>query len=148
MQTVGLLPGEQHLGRGAGLHRQRRADGDGIAQTHRAIGGRHADALVALAAEELGALVRVVAQRAEDGPGGGEQAVLTGGGGEFDESGAEDEASLHVTGHEAVMLQRDREAVGGRASEAGGCDELGEGGGPCLEGGEHDCSLVEDSDAT
>ena len=49
------------------------------------LGGGDADALVALAAEELGALAGVVAQGAEHRAGRGEQAVLAGGRGELAE---------------------------------------------------------------
>ena len=99
---------------------RRGADGDGVAQADRALGGGDADAVVALAAEELGALVGVVAQGAEDGPGGGEQAVLAGGGGELGQARAEDEAALQVAGHEAVVLEGDGQPVGRRAGQAGG----------------------------
>ena len=79
MHTVRLLPGEQDLSCGTGEHGQAGTDRDRVAQTHGALGGCHADALVALAAEELGALVGVVAQGAQDGTGGGQEAVLAGG---------------------------------------------------------------------
>ena len=130
VEPVGLLPGEQHLGGGAGEHRQRRADRDRVAQAHGPLGGGDADALVALAAEELGALVRVVAQRAEHRAGGGEQPVLAGGRGELAEPRAEHEASLHVARDEAVVLEGDRQAVGRGSGEPGGADELGQGGRP------------------
>ena len=120
MQPVRLLPGEQHLGGGAGAHRQRGADRDRVAQADRALGGRDADPLVALAAEELGALVGVVAQRAEHRAGGGEQAVLAGGRGELAEARAEDEAALQVAGHEPVVLEGDGQPVRRRAGQAGG----------------------------
>jgi hypothetical protein len=55
-----------------------------------------ADAQVALAAEELGGLVGVVAQCAQDRAGGREQSVLAGGRGELGQARAEDEPALHV----------------------------------------------------
>ena len=82
------------------------------------------------------------------GPGGGEQPVLAGGGGELGQARAEDEAALHVAGDEAVVLQGDGQPVGRRAGQAGGRDELGEGGRAGLEGAEDDGRLVEDADST
>ena len=146
VQAVGLLPREQHLGGRAGAHRQGRADRDRVAQADRPLGGRDADAVLALAAEELGALVGVVAQRAEHRPGGGEQAVLTGGGGELAQARPEDEPALEVAGHEAVVLQRDRQPVRRRSGQSGGRDELREGRRAGLEGAEDDGRLVEDAD--
>ena len=75
--------------------------------------------MLALAAEQLGALVGVVAQRAEHRAGGREQAVLAGGGGELAEPRAEDEAALQVAGDQPVVLERDGEAVGRGARQAG-----------------------------
>ena len=85
--------------------------------------------------------------RARTGPAAGQQAVLAGGGGELGEPGTEDEATLHVARHEAVVLEGDREAVGGRAGQAGAGDQAGEGGRSGLEGGEHESGLVEHADA-
>jgi len=65
----------------------------------------HADALVALATEELGALVGVIAQGAKNGTGRRQQAVLACGCGELAKTGAQDETTLHVTRHEAVVLE-------------------------------------------
>jgi hypothetical protein len=56
VQPVRFLPGQQHLGGRSGEHGQRRAHRDGVAQTHRALGGGHADAQVALTPEQLGGL--------------------------------------------------------------------------------------------
>ena len=79
VQPVRLLPGEQDLRGRAGVHRQRAADRDGVAQADRPLGRGHADPLVALAAVQLGALAGVVAQRGQHRPGGGQQPVLAGG---------------------------------------------------------------------
>lgn len=147
MEPVGLLPGEQHLGGRAGEHGQGGADRDRVAQTHRALGGGDADAVVALAPEQLRALGGVVAQGVEHGARRGQEPVLPGRAGQLGEAGSENEAALHVAGHEAVVLQGDREAVRGGPGQPRGGDELGERGGSCLEGSEHDGGLVEDADA-
>ena len=143
----GSSQASRHLGGRAREHRQRRADGDRVAQADGPLGRGDADALVALAAEELGALVRVVPQRAEDRTGCGEQAVLAGRGGQLAEARAEHEASLHVTRDEAVVLEGHRQPVGRRSGESGGADELGEGGRTGLEGAEHGSGLVENADS-
>ena len=118
VQPVGLLPGEQHLGGGAGAHGQLRADRDGVAQADGPLGGGDADAVLALAAEELGALAGDVAQRAEHRAGGGEQPVLAGGGGELGEPRAEDEAALQVAGRPGGGA-RGRRRAGGRSGGPG-----------------------------
>ena len=127
VQPVRLLPGEQDLGGRAGEHRQGGADRDRVAQADRALGGGDADALVALAAEELGALAGVVAQGAEDRAGRGEQPVLAGGGGELAEPRAEHEAALHVARDQAVVLEGDGQPVGRRAGQTGGGRPAGRG---------------------
>ena len=146
MEAVGLLPGEQDLRGGAGEHRERRADRDRVAQTDGPLGRGDADALVALAAEELRALVGVVAQGSEHGTGCREQTVLARGRGELAEPRTEHEASLHVPRHETVVLERDGQTVGRGTCESGGSDELGEGGWARLEGAEHRGGLVENTD--
>src|SRR6476620_7760600 len=95
-EAVMVLPRQQHLGGGAGLHGQLGADGDGVAQPDRAFGGGHADAPVALAAEDLGAFAGGVAQLHEHGAGGGDEAVLAGGGGQFHQTAPEHEAALDI----------------------------------------------------
>ncbi len=129
VHALGVLPREQHLRRRAGAHRQLGADRDRVAQAGGPLGGGDADAVLALAAPQLGGLAGDVAQAGEHGPGGGEQPVLAGGRGQLGEAGAEDEPALHVAGHEAVVLEGDREAVGGGSGEAGAGDQAGEGGG-------------------
>ena len=79
---------------------------------------RDADAVVALAAPQLGGLAGDVAQPRQHRTGGGEQPVLAGGGGQLGEPRAEHEAALHVAGNEAVVLQGDGEPVGGRPGQA------------------------------
>ena len=147
MHPLGVLPGEQDLRGGAGPHGQLGADGDGVAQAGRALGGGDADAELALAAPELGGLAGDVAQPGEHGAGRGEQPVLAGGGGELGEPGAEHEASLHVARHQTVVLERDREAVGRRPGQPGAGDETGQCRGACLECGEHEGGFVENADS-
>ena len=147
VQPVRLLPGEQHLRRGAGQHGQVGAHRDRVAQAHRPLGGRDADALVALAPEELGALVGVVAQGAEDRPGRGQQAVLAGRRGQLAEPGPQHEPALHVARDQPVVLERDGEPVGRRAGQPRGPDELGQRRRAGLEGAQHDGGLVENADA-
>ena len=91
VHPLGVLPGEQNLGGGAGAHRQLGADRDGVAQARGPLGGGDADAVLALAAPQLGGLAGDVAQPRQHGPGGGEQPVLAGGGAELGQPGAEDE---------------------------------------------------------
>jgi len=133
MKAVGFLPRKQDLGRGTGQHGQAGPDRDGVAQAHGTLGCCYTDALVALAAEELGALVGVVAQSAKDGTGSRQEAVLACGRGELTEAGAQDETSLHVTRHEAMVLQGHGEAMCGRTGQPGGADELGQGRWPGFE---------------
>ena len=52
--------------------------------------------MIALTAVELRALGGALAQRGQDRAGGRQQAVLTRGGSELGEAGAEDEASLQI----------------------------------------------------
>jgi hypothetical protein len=117
---LGFLPGQQHLGRRASVHGELCADRDRVAQTHWTLCCGGADAEVALAAEELGGFAGDVTQARQDGPGGGQQTVFAGGGGEFGEAGAEHETSLQVAADEAVVLQGDGEAVGRGAGQPGG----------------------------
>ena len=126
VHALGVLPGEQHLGGRAGAHRELGADGDGVAQAGGALGGGDAHAVVALAAPQLRRLAGDVAQPGEHGAGGGEQAVLAGGGRQLGQPGAEDEAALHVAGDEPVVLEGDGEPVRGGAGEAGAGDEAGQ----------------------
>ena len=147
MEAVGLLPGQQHLGSGPGPHAQGRPDRHRVAQTHGAFGRGHAQAQIALAAEELRRFTGLVAQLPEHRSGGGEEAILAGGRRELGQSRTEDEASLEVTADDAVELEGDGETVGGRSSESGERDELGQRRRSGLEGGENHCGLVDDTDA-
>ena len=147
VHALRVLPGQQHLGGGTGAHGQLRADRDRVAEAARTLGGGHADAVLALAAPQLGGLAGDVAQPGQDRPGGGQQPVLAGGGGQLGQPGSEHEAALHVAGHQAVVLERDGEPVGGRPGEAGAGHQTGEGGRACLEGSEHEGGLVENADS-
>jgi hypothetical protein len=122
--------------RGTGGHGERAADRHGVAQTGEPFRGRDADPGVAVAAVELGALPGDVTQLHQHRPGGGEQPVLAAGGGQLADPGAEHEASLHVAGHQAVVLERHREPVGRRARDAGGGNQPGERHRPPFEGTE------------
>ena len=147
MEPVRLLPGQQELRGGARPHRQRRPERDRVAQADRPLGGGNADAVVALATVQLRGFPGVVPQGREHGPGRGQQPVLAGGRGELAEARTEDEAALHVTGHQMVVLERHREAVRGGAGQSRRLHELGEGGRAGLEGAEHVGGLVEHADA-
>ena len=147
MHALGLLPGEQHLGGGPGMHREDGADRHGVAQAREALGRGDADALLALAAVELARLAGRIAQRGEHRPGGGQQTVLAGGRRELAEPRAEDESALQVAGHEPVVLERGGESVGRRAGEAGGLHQPRQGEGSGLEGTEHGGRFVEDADS-
>ena len=147
MHPLGVLPGQQHLGGRAGAHRQLRADGDGVAQPGRALGGGDADPVVALAAPQLGGLAGDVAQPGQHRAGGGEQPVLAGGGAELGQPGSEHEAALHVAGDQAVVLERHREPVGRGSGQAGRGHETGQRGRSGLEGGEHEGGFVENADS-
>ena len=68
--------------------------------------------------------------------------------GELGQPRAEHEAALQVAGDQPVVLERDREPVGGGPGEPGGRHEAGQGRRPGLERGEHEGGLVEDADAT
>jgi hypothetical protein len=105
VQTVWLFPGEQDLGAGASEHGQTGSYRDRVTQSHGTLGRCNADPLIALASEELRALVGVVAQSTKDRSGCGQQTVLTGGRCQLAEPGSQDETTLHVTCHETVVLQ-------------------------------------------
>ena len=99
--------------------------------------------VLALAAPQLGGLAGDVAQPREHRPGGGEQPVLAGRGGQLGEPGTEHEPALHVPGHQSVVLERDGQAVRRGPGESGARDQSGEGGRSRLEGGEHEGGLVQ-----
>ena len=147
MHPLGVLPREQDLGGGAGVHGELRADRDGVAQARGTLGRGDAHAVLALAAPQLGGLAGDVAQAGQDGAGGREQAVLAGGRGQLREPGAEDEPALHVAGDEAVVLERHREAVRGGPGQPGAGHQAGQGRRSGLEGRQHECGLVENADA-
>ena len=73
--------------------------------------------------------------------------VLARGAGQLGEPGAQDEASLGVTGDQAVELQGDRDAVSRGAGQVRGGHELGQGRRPRLQCAHHEGRLVDDADA-
>jgi hypothetical protein len=148
VHALGVLPGQQDLGGRAGAHRQLGPDRDGVAQAAGALGRGDADAVLALAAPELGGLAGDVAQSRQHGAGGGEQAVLTRGGGELGETRAEHEPALHVACHQSVVLECHGEPVRSRSGQTGAGHESGEGGRAGLQCGQHEGCLVEDADST
>ena len=106
---------------------------------------QHAD--VALPAVQLRALSGQVTQLDEHRLGEREQPVFSGGRGQLGDPRSEHEPALHVPGEQPVMLERDGDAVGGRPGQAGGADELREGGGTALHGGENRNGFVQHADA-
>ena len=147
-QAVVVLPRQQHLGGGAGLHGELGADRDGVPEADGPLGGGDADAPVALAAEDLGALAGGVAQLHQHRAGGRDQPVFASCGGEFDQAAAEHETPLDVAAHQTVVDERQREAVHRGPREAGGGNELRQGGGAGLERVEYMGRFIDDADAT
>src|SRR5699024_4281365 len=147
VQAVRLLPGQQDLCGGARAHRQGGAQRHGVPQADGAFRSRHADAMIALAAIELGGLPGVIPQRGQHRTGRGQQTVLAGRGGQLPQAGTEDEPSLHVAGDQMMEFERHREAVRGGSGEACRLHELRESGGAGLQCAEHDRRLVQHADA-
>ena len=129
------------------LHGHGGAHGNGVAQADGALGVGHADAHVTLTAVELRGLMGLVAQRRQHRSGGGQEVVLARGAGQLGEPGAQDETSLGVPGHQAVELQRDRDAVRRGAGQVGGGHELGQGCRARLQRAHHQGRLVDHADA-
>src|SRR5690606_38748318 len=100
-----------------------------------------------LPAVELRALARVVAQRDEHRVRCRQEAVLTGGRGQLVEARTQHETALHVSCHQPVVLEGDREAVRRRTGQTGGGDELRQGGRAGLESPEDGRRLVQDADS-
>jgi hypothetical protein len=119
VESVRFLPGEQHLSGRTGEHRQRGADRDGVAQAHRSLGGGHTDAMVALAAEELGGLIGVIAQCAQHGPAAASRRSSPAAAANSPRRGTEDEAALQVAGHQAVVFEGHGQPVGRGPGQAG-----------------------------
>ena len=113
----------------------------------RPLGRGHADAHVALAAVELRALARDVAQMRQHRAGRGQQSVLARGRGQLGQPGAENEAALHVARHQPVVFQGHGEPVGRGSCESGRRDQSGEGGRTGLQGAQDQSCLVENADA-
>jgi hypothetical protein len=110
--------------------------------------GEHADPAVTLADEQLHRLAGLGPQGLQRRAGRVHEGQrLRGRTAEGDEPQAQDEAAVPAPTHEPVGLQRDGQAVGGGAAEAGGVDQLGQRAGALLEGVEHHDRLVEHADA-
>jgi hypothetical protein len=88
----------------------------------------------------------VVAQGTQHRARSGEQAVLAGGRRQLGQPRAEDETTLHVARHEAVVLERHRQPVGGRSGQPGRPDELGESGRARFQRRQDSGSLVQNAD--
>ena len=146
MQTLGILPSQQNLGRGTGFHGQHRADRNGIAQTGRTFHGCDADALIALTAVDLRGFAGTVEQGLQNRRGGGQQAVLAGCGRKFRETRAEHETTVLVTQNETVTFQRDRKTMRGRSRKTGRGNQLSERCRTGFEGVENLDCLVEHAD--
>ena len=114
----------------------------------RAFGGGHADAPVALAAEDLGAFAGGVAQLHQHGPGGGDEPVLAGGGGQLHQAAAQHEPALDVAADQPVVDQRQGQPVHGGPGQPGGGHQLRQGGGAGLECVEHMGRFIDDADST
>ena len=89
----------------------------------------------------------MVAQGDEHRAGRGEEAVFAGCRGQFAEAGAEDETPLHVAGDQAVVLERDGEAVDGGPRQMGCGHQLRERLRTGFQSAENGSRLVEHSDA-
>ena len=126
---------------------ERRADRDGVPQAGQALRRGDADAHVALAAVELRALARHVAEVGEHRARRGEQPVLARRRGQLGQPRAEDETALHVPRHHAVVLQCHGEPMCRGSCQSGRRDQPGEGGRTGLQGAQDQSCLVENADA-
>lgn len=147
MHPLRVLPGEQYLRCRPGRHGELAADGHGVAQTGWTLGGGHADAVLALAPEELGGFAGDVAQPGQHRTGGSQQPVLTGRGGQLAQAGAEHEPALHVASHQPVVLERDGEPVSRRPGQSRRRHESGQGRRSGLECGQNESCFVENADS-
>ena len=145
--AVLVFPSQQNLRGGTSLHGQLGADRDGFVHAGGACRGCRAYAPVALAAVQLGGFVSFEAELLQNRVCHGDELIGNGGGREFGQAGAEHEASLHVTGYEAVVSQRHGEAVRGGACQTGCLDEVAQGYGACLEAVKNEGCLVEHANA-
>ncbi len=104
------------------MHGEGATHGHAVAQPGHALGGGDADALLTLAAVELRALARGVAQGDQHGGGRRQQPVFARCRRELAEPGTQGEASGHVAGHQSVVFECAGEAVCGGARKSGGVD--------------------------
>lgn len=131
-----------------GLHRKCGAYWDGIAQTHGSLGGGHANALFALAAEQLCGFAGVVAEGNEDGGGCGEESIFAGGRGQFAEARSKHETALHVASDKAMIFERGCEAMCRGPCEVRDGHKLGECLWPGFERAQYRGCLIENTNAT
>ena len=82
------------------------------------------------------------------GPGGGDEAVLAGGGGQLHQPAAEDEAALDVAADQAVVDQGQGEPVHCGPGQSRGSHQLRQGGGAGLKRVEHMGRFIDDTDST
>ena len=100
-----------------------------------------------LATIELRRFSGAVPELGKNGPGGGEEAVLASGGGEFRQARPEDEATLDIARDEPVVFERDREPVSRRPGEPGCAHESCERCGPRFKRAEYRGGFVDHTDA-
>ncbi len=143
-----VFPRQQDLCGGAGLHGELGPHRNGVTQADGTFRGCHADTPVALAAEDLRAFACGVPELNENGSCGGDEPVLTGSGCELHQPAAQDEASLDVPAHQAMVNQSQRKAVNCGPGKPRGRYELRESRGPCLKGIEHLGRFINDTDST
>ena len=103
--------------------------------------------MLALPAEQLRGLTGDVTQARKDRSGRGQQPVLSGCRGQLAEAWAQDETTLQVSRHQAMVLEADRETMGCRPGEPGCLNQAGERRGPGLERREYVGGLVKNADS-
>ena len=118
MQTFGILPSQQNLGCGTGLHRQHRTNRNGIAQTGRALHSGNAHAHIALTAVNLRGFAGTIQQRLQNRRGCGQQTILAGSCGQFRKTRSKNETTMLITQHKTVTFQRNRQSMRGRSGQA------------------------------
>jgi 3-isopropylmalate/(R)-2-methylmalate dehydratase large subunit len=145
VQPLRFFPGQQDLRCRTSGHGQLTSDGDGVPQTRWAFGGGYADALVALATEELRRLAGDVAQASKHRAGGGQQSIFSGCRGQLAKPRTEDEATLQVAGHQTMVFEGHGQSVSGRSRQPGRLDEARKGGRTSFESGQYEGGLVKDT---
>ena len=117
----------QHLAGRSAIDRQQGTLGDDPAQTMGRLQRHHAAPAVALADEQLHTLTRLVPERREDGSGEiGEREGVGRGLAQGNELQTEAVPPVEVAAHKAMLLERRRQAMGGRSWQTSRGVELGE----------------------